>query len=80
MAPLGHYTLLLRCWTLSQWQKTLIISEKQRNLGKATELMQKDFELPFLSETSSESELLSYNNLLTWFVFWMCFEIFLPKK
>ena len=34
--------------------------------------MQKDFELPSLFNTSSQSELLSNNDLSTWFVFWVC--------
>ena len=32
----------------------------------------KDFEFLYLLETSSESELLSDNDLLTWYVFWIC--------
>ena len=59
--------------TLSQWQKPSINSEKRKKYRrrKATKLMQKDFELPCLFETSSEGELWSDYNLLTWFVFWV---------
>ena len=43
--------------------------------------MRKDFELPSFFETSSESELLSNNDLLSWFVSWVIvLRSYLTKK
>ena len=54
------------CQTLPQWQKPLIKSEKERNVGKERLLNQRKKILSFL-------ELLNNNDLLTWFLFWVCF-------
>ena len=40
--------LLKSCWTLSQWQKPLIESEKERNVGKEKLLNQRKKILSFL--------------------------------
>ena len=65
--------LFKRHQTLSQWQKLPIKSKKREiRKRKATKLMQKNFELLSLFETSKENELLNNKNLLTWFAFWVC--------
>ena len=47
------------------------IRKREIRKRKATKSTRKDFELLSYFETSTESELVSDKNLLTWFIFWV---------